>query len=327
MAVVPYKKTDVANEPWDANAMRANLKSNDIKNFLKAFAWYDETAPDEDKDGYPDAKSAWKFIHHMVDEKGNAGAANIKACQSGIGFLNGAMNGANIPDHDIQGVYNHLAKHLKDAGLEPPSLKRSAPMSNKEIRTIQLNAEVRAVQDNEGVNTKKIVGYALKFNQPSNDLGFIETIDKHALDNTDMTDVVALINHDPNLVLGRTTSGTLKLKVDDIGLYFEVTPSNTSYARDLIANMEAGNITQCSFAFVVTDDGDNWQIDEETGEITRTILDIAKLYDVSIVTFPAYSQTEAVVAQRKAQDLRAEAEQRKARERLKKKLQIELDLM
>ncbi|NNG66138.1 HK97 family phage prohead protease [Caldanaerobacter subterraneus] len=236
------------------------------------------------------------------------------------------MAGTKIPEKDVLGVYNHLAKHLRDAGLEPPTLKRSASISNKEVRTIQLNAEIRAVQQDD-TQQKKIVGYALKFNQPSNDLGFIETIDKHALDNTDMSDVVALINHDANLVLGRTTSGTLKLKVDDIGLYFEVTPTDTSYARDLIANMEAGNITQCSFAFVVADDGDDWQIDEETGMITRTILDIAKLYDVSIVTFPAYSQTEAVVAQRKAQDLRAEAEQRKQRERLKKKLQIELELM
>lgn len=325
MAVVPYEKTDVVDQPWDANEMRKNIKDGDVEALVAAHAWYDETAIKEGEE-YPSTKSAYKFIHHMVDKKGKVGPANIKACQSGIGFLNGAMGGANIPDHDIQGVYNHLAKHLKDAGLEPPTLKRSASISNKEVRTIQLNAEIRAVQQDD-TQQKKIVGYALKFNQPSNDLGFIETIDRHALDNTDMSDVVALINHDPNLVLGRTTSGTLKLKVDDIGLYFEVTPTDTSYARDLIANMEAGNITQCSFAFVVTDDGDDWQIDEETGIITRTILDIAKLYDVSIVTFPAYSQTEAVVAQRKAQNLKEEAEQRKQRERLKKKLQIELELM
>ncbi|ERM91897.1 peptidase U35 [Caldanaerobacter subterraneus subsp. yonseiensis KB-1] len=325
MAVIPYEPTDVVDEPWDANEMRKNIKDGDVEALMAAHAWYDETAIKEGEP-YPSIKSAYKFIHHMVNKKGEVGAANIKACQSAIGFLNGAMGGTKIPDHDIQGVYNHLAKHLKDAGLEPPTLKRNTSMNNKEVRTIHLNAEIRAVQQGDAPQ-KKIVGYALKFNQPSNDLGFIEIIDRHALDNTDMSDVVALINHDPNLVLGRTTSGTLKLKVDDIGLYIEVMPTDTSYARDLIANMEAGNISQCSFAFVVADDGDDWKIDEETGIITRTILNIAKLYDVSIVTFPAYSQTEAVVAQRKAQNLKAEAEQRKNRERLKKKIEIELELM
>lgn len=326
MAVIPYEKTDVVDLPWDGSQMKANLKSNDIKNFLKAYAWYNETATDNDKDGFPDAKSAWKFIHHMVDENGNAKEANVNACRNAIAFLNGAMNGTNIPIHEIQGVYNHVAQHLKDANIEPPTLKRSITVNDKETRTFHLNAEVRAVQSDDTQQTK-IVGYAAKFNQQSVDLGFFETLDPHCFDNTDMSDVVALINHDENLVLGRTTSGTLTLKVDDIGLYFEVIPSNTSYANDLIENMKAGNINQCSFAFVVADGGDDWQYDDKTGIMTRTVFDIAKLYDVSIVTYPAYTQTEAVLAQRKAQNMKQEIEKQKEKELLKRKLEIELELV
>ncbi len=82
----------------------------------RAFAWVD---PDAD----PENKTAYKFIHHEVGAGAEVGPANVRACRLGIGILNGARGGADIPSSDRKGVYNHLARHLRDAGEEPPALK------------------------------------------------------------------------------------------------------------------------------------------------------------------------------------------------------------
>lgn len=167
----------------------------------------------------------------------------------------------------------------------------------KEVRLLSDN--IATEKNEEGMPT--LVGYALKFNKRSDVLGyfypFVEILDSRCLDDTDMGNVVALINHDENLPLART-GVNLELEVDEIGLKFRFKPSNTSYARDLIANMESGIITQCSFAFTIPDEEDA-EIWENTEEVAvRTIKKIDKLYDVSIVTTPAYSDTEAVVSPR-----------------------------
>ena len=118
-----------------------------------------------------------------------------------------------------------------------------------------------------------------------------ETIDK--------SDIRALINHDQNLVLARSTSGTLKVEVDEKGMRYSFDIPQTSYGKDLAINMKNGNISQSSFAFTIARDGDNWTTDEEGNDI-RTITKIERLYDVSPVVYPAYSQAESdlVVAQR-----------------------------
>lgn len=168
---------------------------------------------------------------------------------------------------------------------------------DKEIRTLQEKVEIRT--NSEG--KKVIVGYAAKFNVRSQDLGgFVEQIDRHAFDNVLNDDVRALFNHDPNMVLGRTKSGTLKLSVDDIGLRYEIIPPDTTWANDLIKSMERGDINQSSFAFVVDyeNNGDSWEYDEDNDLYIRTILKVKRLYDVSPVTYPAYEQTESVIGQR-----------------------------
>lgn len=156
------------------------------------------------------------------------------------------------------------------------------------------------VQQTENEETPSVVGYALKFNRDSEDLGFIERIDSHALDQTDMSDVYALINHDDNYVLART-GNNLNLTVDDIGLKFEFKPTNTSYSRDLVDNLKAGLVNKCSFAFTVANAGDEWE--ERNGKYYRTINNIERLYDVSVVTYPAYSDTEVVLSQRSRSNL------------------------
>ena len=149
-----------------------------------------------------------------------------------------------------------------------------------------------------------ITGYAAMFNAMSEELwGFREQIAPGAFDDVMADDVRALFNHDPNFVLGRTTAKTLAISVDQTGLRNEITPPDTQWARDLMTSMKRGDITQQSFAFTVKND--RWEWNKETDQVTRTILKLERLYDVSIVTYPAYPQTTAQVIQR-AKEMRAQ---------------------
>ena len=100
-------------------------------------------------------------------------------------------------------------------------------------------------------------------------------------------DVRALFNHDPNHVLGRTSAGTLTLSEDENGLRFEISAPDASWARDLHASVQRGDINQCSFAFDVIED--EWR--HMAGAPDRRTLKKVRLYDVSIVTYPAYQAT------------------------------------
>ncbi|MDA7025046.1 HK97 family phage prohead protease [Bacillus sp. CLL-7-23] len=189
-----------------------------------------------------------------------------------------------------------------------------------EIRTLQEGA-LKAHSEEDG--PKMISGYALKFGTRSQNLGgFIEMIDKRALDHTDMSDVRALIDHDPSKILGRTSADTLKLNVDDIGLRFDVTLPNTQYANDLYENLRLGNISNCSFGFLLAKDGDSFTRDQETGLPLRSLRNISKLTDVSVVTYPAYEDTDVSIAKRHLEQF-----QKRNRNPEKEKILLQLDLL
>lgn len=219
----------------------------------------------------------------------------------------------------IQLIRDWFSKYEADPGKGVRDLDLK-----KEIRTIQTEIELR----DSGGGDPHLVGYALKFNRDSDVLGywtpFIERINPHALDSADMSNVVALFNHDVNMPLARNTIqsgiGSLTLETDAIGLKFDFTPTDTSYSRDLIANMKAGVVNQCSFAFTVADNDQAEEIvyDDQNGIYRRTINQIEKLYDVSVVTTPAYPDTEAVVGSRKLESTLT---------RGKEKMLLELDLL
>tara|TARA_Y100000593_G_scaffold95024_1_gene198482 strand:- start:6533 stop:7171 length:639 start_codon:yes stop_codon:yes gene_type:complete len=99
-------------------------------------------------------------------------------------------------------------------------------------------------------------------------------------------DVRALFNHDASAVLGRSKSGTLRLSADKVGLKYEVDLPNTQLARDLAESVERGDISGSSFAFSVTPEGQKIERDKD-GTTYRNILE-TRLYDVSVVTYPAY---------------------------------------
>lgn len=140
-----------------------------------------------------------------------------------------------------------------------------------------------------------IVGYAAVHNRYSQDLGgFIEIIEPGAFEGREKDDVRALFNHDSNIVLGRTTSGTLKLRVDSEGLAYEITPPETTWGRDVAAMIKRGDVTQSSFGFTIPKGGSEFE-QRSDGVIVHRIKKVARLYDVSPVTFPAYQDTEVSV--------------------------------
>jgi len=145
------------------------------------------------------------------------------------------------------------------------------------------------------VESPKIEGYAATFGTVANIGSFREVIQKGAFTRTlaNSDDVVALFNHDENMILGRRSAGTLNLEQDEKGLRFSCSIPDTTVARDVYANLKAGNIRECSFGFGIEDPAsdESWQ-KESDGTMLRTLKSV-RLFDVSVVTYPAYSNTSA----------------------------------
>ena len=131
----------------------------------------------------------------------------------------------------------------------------------KETRTFDENIEVRVNDQGQEV----ISGYAIVFNSESRNLGgFIETIEPRAIQAADVSDVVALFNHDQNLILGRTPS-TLNLTIDDRGVKYDIIPPDTTTAKDLMTSIRRGDVRGSSFGFTVKANGDVWEKPKEKG--------------------------------------------------------------
>lgn len=163
--------------------------------------------------------------------------------------------------------------------------------------------ELRAVGD--GAEAKrKVRGYAAVFGKRSDNLGgdsyqVFEVIEPGAFDDVLKDDVRALFNHDANLILARSKggAGTLSLGVDEQGLWYEFEAPDTQAGRDLMVSLSRGDVDQSSFAFTVNRDGQKW-VEVTEGEktiATRTIKKVARLYDVSPVTYPAYPDASAAL--------------------------------
>lgn len=138
------------------------------------------------------------------------------------------------------------------------------------------------------VTGNTVYGRASVFGVTTKVRGYLEKITRSAFDEVlknPATDVRAVINHNETLLLGRQSSGTLRLDVDDEGLAFEVDLPDTSYARDLRELIERGDITGASFKFIPG--ADDWSR-TPGGLQMRTHTSIDQLIDVSVVTYPAY---------------------------------------
>ena len=176
---------------------------------------------------------------------------------------------------------------------------------------ITMTAEVRAVATDDG--SLKIGGYAATFNSEATGLNFREVIAPGAFTRALASNdpVFLLVNHDmEGIPLASTQSGTLQLRQDKTGLYMEATldPANPK-AQELSSALRRGDMDKMSFAFTVSPDGQT----RDAG--LRTIQDIERLYEVSVVTLPAYDSTS--VGMRSAEEADLELAKRKLKIKVK----------
>lgn len=186
---------------------------------------------------------------------------------------------------------------------------------NNEIEIRSLVGDLHIESREEGTVSRTIVGYAAKFESWSDPImgWFREKIARGAFDGCDLSDVIMCFNHNTDSILARTTSGTLRLEVDDVGLRFAFEAPNTTSGSDMLELVRRGDVSKCSFRFGV--EQDEWQYADEQNGLAmdeRTILRFSRVVDVSLVVFPAYPETEASVRhleERKAEYLREHAPQ------------------
>jgi HK97 family phage prohead protease len=141
---------------------------------------------------------------------------------------------------------------------------------------------------------RKLEGYAAVFEQRTTVADFTESIARGAFAETLRSgrDVLALVDHDPGRLLGRTKSGTLRLAEDQRGLTFSIDVPDTQLGRDMLAMAERGDLGGASFGFRVAKGGDSWE-----GR-NRTLLRV-ELFDVGpVVAFSAYPQTTVTARSR-----------------------------
>jgi uncharacterized protein len=264
-ALVMAGKVD-KDSSWSISADDENkiLGENNGSEYAKWFLGTDESADKETKEHYkyPFGKDGKVYRSALTAIRQRAGQQGADEIFKAAGALLEKIDGKKEGDSFIM---------------------------KKDIERRTINMEFRAATKG---GASVIKGVAAVFNSLSENLGgFREQIAPGAFKSALLNaDVRALFNHDPNMVLGRTTSKTLRLAEGEDGLEFECDMPDTSYARDLQACMQRGDINQCSFGFSVDDGGDTWQKDA-AGQWTRTIHVVSRLYDVSPVTYPAYPDT------------------------------------
>lgn len=180
--------------------------------------------------------------------------------------------------------------------------------TGREIRTFS-SFELKEYRNEENSERQDYVhGVPVVFNTPTclyeyEGIKFYEQIDRHAFDNCDMSDVIFNYNHGGR-VAARIRNNTLKLSINDVCMEMDAFLGGTEYGRNLLEDIRGGYIDKMSFAFVVDEDGDDY----DPATHTRTITKIKKLYDVSAVDIPAYDTTS--ISARSFFEVEYEKEQR-----------------
>lgn len=186
----------------------------------------------------------------------------------------------------------------------------------KEIRLLAENLEARS--NDENPDSMIVEGYAVVFDTPATH-GFTEIVDKNAFNGCDMKDVCLKYNHDDShLILARTRNNSLRLTIDNKGVFIHAELIDTTSNRDIYKMIQAGLLDKMSFAFTVEEE--KWDLATDT----RTILKIDKLFDVSVVDTPFYDTTS--IYARALNTLENEKEKldnlRARRDNLKKRLDL-----
>lgn len=182
--------------------------------------------------------------------------------------------------------------------MEKMEQRKNNPPQPEGLEKRVFTIEMRAAAEGEAADERRTVsGYAAVFNSPSEDIGFIEYIEPGAFrEAIGKSDVRALFNHDPNLILARTASGTLKISEDDKGLRYEFQIPGTTFGNDFRIMLDRGDVSQSSFSFTVKEQ--EWETKKDTSGntiYTRRIKKVDRLFDVSPVTYPAYPDTDVAL--------------------------------
>ncbi len=318
---------------WDFTAADGNelLGDDNWSEYERWFLAYDSEAEEDTKSryGYPFGKNGEVYRKALIATRQYAGRFKLDAIFDAAGKLIDMIDsneaGVDInekrhivsitedektvtivyeKDLDDEDYHEEIDEEItEDEVTEDVIDENNTKIWDKKFNNIVMekrifNIENRFETKENGVES--VVGYGSIFNSRSENLGgFYEYISPTAIsqETIDKSDVRALINHDASLILARNTAGTLDLSVDKKGLRYSFQIPQTSYGKDLAINMKNGNLNQSSFAFTVG--SDVWSTDDNGNDI-RTITEIDKLFDISVVSYPAYSQAESdlVVAQR-----------------------------
>lgn len=178
----------------------------------------------------------------------------------------------------------------------------------KELRPMEIRARMELTPEEH--DQMILEGYAAVFDQPTvlasiEGVDYREIISRGAFDNADMSDCCLKYNHNDGVpILARSRGGSLKLSIDNKGLFFRASLFPTSVAKDVYTLVKAGALDKCSFAFTIDTNGDTY----ERSTHTRTIKRISNVWDCSIVDVPAYKQTS--VQARSWAEAEAEAERK-----------------
>ena len=239
------------------------------------------------------------FDRHEVDKEGEGWSPSQDGYPSN-GRIAWALWGGDAGRSWANQLVRRMNAEDEDRSNSMDIERRVMPFEDEDELTVEPRANGQAA----------IVGYAAVYNRLSLDLGgFREEIMPGAFDRflgRAKPDVVALYNHDSNIVLGRTTSGTLELSSDDKGLRYVVTPpASRDDIMELIARRD---VRGSSFAFTVDKAGESFRT-AENGKAIRQIKEVKGLYDVGPVLTPAYPASSATVAMRSYEAWLAEQEQ------------------
>ena len=170
-------------------------------------------------------------------------------------------------------------------------------MKDKKQKELRLNLQGLETRADETEGKMIIEGYPVIFDKETYiDMGWdgwFEKVDRHAFDNADMSDVALKYNHDDSfLILARTRNDSLKLTIDEKGIFIHAELIDTTTNRDVYKMVQSGLLREGSFAFTVTDDTEELQ----DGQVHRTIKGIGKLFDVAICPNGAYGDMTEIYA-------------------------------
>lgn len=171
------------------------------------------------------------------------------------------------------------------------------PVKNeREYRNLETTLCPEKREDESEEKSYKVTGYATTFEQPyilfsEDGIDYKEVIDRNALNECDMSDVIFQFNH-KGRVFARNRNNTLTLTIDNHGLFCDVDLSSTESSRSIYEDIDTGLIDKMSFGFVVGED--SYDINTHTRRITK----IKKIFDVSCVDFPANPGTEIFASTR-----------------------------